>query len=570
MRLCFLFLIVMVTGADGVELTGLSGRIASPSFPKPYPNDQTQTWTITAPVGHRIKVYFTHFHLELSYLCEYDYVKLVSKGTEVAHLCGKESTDTEKAPEDAVFYSLDNKMTVTFRSDYSNEKEFIGFEAFYAAEDINECEVDPETCDHFCHNYIGGFYCSCRAGFNLHSDKKICIALPCPNPVLPPRGIFRPQQKTYVVKDKLSVSCEEGYVLLENEKTVPSFTAVCKTNGMWDKPLPTCIIVDCGTPEDIYNGTFKFLTQRDVTTYNALIQYECSEPFYYMKDPRGRYRCSAQGLWEETNTQSRVLPTCVPDCGKRTNIAVQRIIGGTNAKLGNFPWQVFINSPVRGAGALLHDNWVITAAHVVDQAADDISSIGMKMGITNTNDKNFNGLPEAVFIHKGYKKGQFDNDIALIKLQNKAPINDNIMAICLPTKEERFHISHSTADNHAGLVAGWGVTERGVTARYLKFVQVDIVDHGECKETYRRRSDDANQHVVTENMICAGFEEGGKDSCQGDSGGALAFLDKTTNKWFIGGIVSWGVECGTKGLYGVYTKVSNYIDWIENTIQKHG
>lgn len=59
----------------------------------------------------------------------------------MAHFCGKESTDTEKAPENMAFYSLDNKMTVIFRSDYSNEKEFTGFEAFYVAEG----KVTPAT-----------------------------------------------------------------------------------------------------------------------------------------------------------------------------------------------------------------------------------------------------------------------------------------------------------------------------------------------------------------------------------------------------------------------------------------
>ncbi|CAJ0932760.1 unnamed protein product [Ranitomeya imitator] len=58
-----------------IELTGLFGRISSPGFVKPYPNDQNITWDIRVPEGHRIKIYFTHFNVELSYLCEYDYVK---------------------------------------------------------------------------------------------------------------------------------------------------------------------------------------------------------------------------------------------------------------------------------------------------------------------------------------------------------------------------------------------------------------------------------------------------------------------------------------------------------------
>lgn len=49
-------------------------------------------------------------------------------------LCGKDSTDTEEAPGNRTYISVDNHLVVVFRSDYSNEKPFTGFEAFYAAE----------------------------------------------------------------------------------------------------------------------------------------------------------------------------------------------------------------------------------------------------------------------------------------------------------------------------------------------------------------------------------------------------------------------------------------------------
>lgn len=59
----------------------------------------------------------------------------MSSGTKVlATLCGQESTDTERAPGNDTFYSLGSNLEVTFHSDYSNEKPFTGFEAFYAAE----------------------------------------------------------------------------------------------------------------------------------------------------------------------------------------------------------------------------------------------------------------------------------------------------------------------------------------------------------------------------------------------------------------------------------------------------
>ncbi|KAM4012892.1 complement C1s subcomponent-like [Anomaloglossus baeobatrachus] len=75
-------------------------------------------------------------------------------------------------------------------------------------------------------------------------------------------------------------------------------------------------------------------------------------------------------------------------------------------------------------------------------------------------------------------------------------------------------------------------------------------------------------HTVNSNMLCAG--EAGHDSCTHDSGGPLMFEDlKVRNEeyktLYIAGIVSWGVKCGE---FGMYTKVQNYLDWIETTIEK--
>ena len=40
--------------------------------------------------------------------------------------------------------------------------------------DINECETDNGECEHKCHNYAGGYWCSCRDGYKLKADLHGC------------------------------------------------------------------------------------------------------------------------------------------------------------------------------------------------------------------------------------------------------------------------------------------------------------------------------------------------------------------------------------------------------------
>ncbi|XP_043919152.1 mannan-binding lectin serine protease 2 [Protopterus annectens] len=682
MRL-FLLLTALLHGSYSISLKGLFGEIVSPGFPNIYPNNVKESWNITVPLGHVVKLYFTHFSVEPSYLCEYDYIKIFSEGAEPATYCGETSTDTEEVPGDKVTYSTGNTMSVVFKSDYSNEKRFTGFRAFYVAEDIDECKMlnDGEPfCDHYCHNYIGGFYCTCRTGYILHENKKTCTvhcsgqvltersgeitspdypavypklcncdyrilveegfsiilefvesfdvenhpqsqcpydvlkiktnkgehgpfcgtklpprietgsfkvditftsdisgsnkgwkikysvtAMPCPKPVAPPHGQISPAQQKYIFKDRFSISCDTGYEMMQGSSTLTSFTTECRKDGTWDKQPPLCEIVDCTDPDNADNATVEYITEVGVTTYKSAIRYKCEEPFYAMKEgSNAEYHCAASGHWVDSKG-NRELPECEPICGEPTG-RLTRVIGGQKAELGEFPWQVLVTVDGHiGGGSLLFDKWILTAAHVLS-GHKDVSAIELKMGLIKRQSSEYvQVLPEKVFIHSKYKpdsqKSRYDNDIALIKLKHKVPISANVKPICLPGNDVRYNVESKTL----GTVSGFGKTKQtSLAAEYLQFVEVEVIDHKQCKDVYDKLFPGLEQ--VTENMLCAGTEEGGKDACTGDSGGPYVFYDEKTHKWFIGGIVSWGEKCGVKDKYGVYTKVYNYISWIENTI----
>ncbi|XP_012922746.1 complement C1r subcomponent [Heterocephalus glaber] len=167
----------------------LFGEVTSPLYPKPYPNNYETTTIIMVPPGHRVKLIFRQFDLEPSKGCFYDYVKISADKKNLGRFCGQLGSPLGNHPGEKEFVSKGNKMLLTFHTDFSNEENgtamfYRGFQAYYHAEDLDECtsqsssvEDDSQPhCQHLCHNYLGGYLCSCRAGYELRQDGHSCQA----------------------------------------------------------------------------------------------------------------------------------------------------------------------------------------------------------------------------------------------------------------------------------------------------------------------------------------------------------------------------------------------------------
>ena len=153
-------------------------------------------------------------------------------------------------------------------------------------------------------------------------------------------------------------------------------------------------------------------------------------------------------------------------------------------------------------------------------------------------------------IHSLYKPGPVTlHDIALLELCEPVEYTDAIKPIALAWK--RLVLPKSTPV----VVAGWGaLVYNGKASPLLRKVTVRTIQRSTCKNTFS---------WLTNGQLCAGIENfGGKDSCKGDSGGAL-FTCKNSADCTQIGIVSWGIGCAQAQYPGVYTRVTEMIDWIQ-------
>ncbi|KAM4015887.1 suppressor of tumorigenicity 14 protein [Anomaloglossus baeobatrachus] len=516
----------------GAQLKDASGVFSTPFYPAHYPPNRECIWDIQVPGNQHVKVRFLMFYLlEASALvtsCPKDYVEINNQ-----RYCG------ERTP--FVVSSNSSRMIIRFRSDQSYTD--TGFMAEYLSyEPQNPCP-DQFTCKSGrCIDLVR----KCD-GWNDCGDSSDESSCTCSTQQFRCKTSQFCKPKFFMCDgvndcgdgtDEVDCKCPDKYLKCRNGKCFPQEQKCDRTDNCGD-----------GTDESECGDAL-------VTT--------CTE---------NTFKCDSGECITKLNPQCDGVKDCADmsdekeaacSCGKRPYSRKTRIVGGVNADIGEWPWQVSLHTPKEGhtcGASLVSSTILVSAAHCFQDASgvrfSDPSIWTAYLGLHDQasrtkSDSVVQRKIKKLLAHRGFNDYTYDNDIAYLELDSPVTYTDFIQPICIPDTSHVFPVSKSI------WVTGWGAqTEGGTGAQILQKAEIRIINQTECNVLLEGQ--------LTPRMICAGYVSGGIDACQGDSGGPLSSVE-SNGKVYLAGIVSWGEGCARRNKPGVYTKVTAMRDWIrQNT-----
>nr|XP_020144187.1 proproteinase E-like [Microcebus murinus] len=240
-----------------------------------------------------------------------------------------------------------------------------------------------------------------------------------------------------------------------------------------------------------------------------------------------------------------------------------RVVNGEDAVPYSWPWQISLQYERDGAfyhtcgGTLIAVDWVMTAGHCISSSLtyrvvlgeyDQSEEEGSEQVIPINN--------EDIFVHPGWNSNcvSCGNDIALIKLSKSAQLGDAVQVATLPPAGDIL------PNEEPCYITGWGrLYTNGPLPDKLQQALLPVVDYEHCSQwTWWGFS-------VRKTMVCAGGDV--RSGCNGDSGGPLN-CPATDGTWEVHGVTSFvsARGCNTLKKPTVFTRVSAFIDWIEEEI----
>ncbi|KAL2078790.1 hypothetical protein ACEWY4_026475 [Coilia grayii] len=212
-------------------------------------------------------------------------------------------------------------------------------------------------------------------------------------------------------------------------------------------------------------------------------------------------------------------------------------------------------------GSLINSQWVLTAGHciqlpplLVAPGPDSYVRVG-ELKLKRPTGKEYKIQRFVLHKHFQITDSMVYNDIALLQLEGAVRYDSYMAPVALPGPRDQISL-------HAQCwVTGWGYIRENQPLsgeQVLQELRLPLLSSATCRSMYPD---------ATEDVLCAGYLEGGKDACTGDSGGPL--VCKSFDQFVQVGIVSFGKGCARQNKTGVYTRVVHYSQFIQDTIRAY-
>ncbi|XP_058802995.1 chymotrypsin-like elastase family member 1 [Phymastichus coffea] len=205
-------------------------------------------------------------------------------------------------------------------------------------------------------------------------------------------------------------------------------------------------------------------------------------------------------------------------------------------------------------GGFIIDNYnVLTAAHCISDYRNDPNKFSVVVGSVNLSDPTASGKRyqiRQIKVHPNYRSNNgWPNDIAMLRLVTPIIFNNYVRPAVLPARNETLR------HGQPAIVSGYGqLNDTSRLSPILYTTKVFIESNSNCQKFY------GSQYPIQSTNVCTRHPNQITGFCRGDSGGPLTVNGKVV------GIVSYSIENGCAGRSRgpqVYTRVSEYINWIE-------
>lgn len=204
--------------------------------------------------------------------------------------------------------------------------------------------------------------------------------------------------------------------------------------------------------------------------------------------------------------------------------------------------------------SLINAQYAVTAAHCLKQKnGDEVQSIVVMLGV-NDMQQQFETWTTIIKVEKWYYKNyihrKMTNDIALLKLATPVEFNEAVKPICLPPAGRYY----TKGIVHA---LGWGAINdvHYDMSALLQEADLEVLPDSSCQNIYHK-------WFYPNVMMCAGYLDGSKDTCSGDSGGPIFIYDDNHDATLIGLTSFANAGCGRPGMLAVYTRIASFTNWL--------